>query len=65
MPWVYLELPEALRLPPCPKCGNRGRVSHVGLCVYVCVDCQPAHAFAAEWRDERLVALVAPKERAG
>lgn len=61
--WVYLELPEALRLPPCPKCSNRSRVAQVAQSVYVCGDC--GHAFAAEWRAERHVALLESKERAG
>ena len=62
MPWVYLELPEALRLPPCPACLNRGRVRQFAPSAYACGDC--GHAFAAEWRDERRVALATPKERA-
>ena len=63
MPWEYLDLPEALRLPPCPHCGNRGGVSLVADCLYVCATCQPARLFGARWQAERRVELLSPTSK--
>jgi hypothetical protein len=48
--WEYRPLPEGLRLPPCPRCTNRGRVSQFARFAYYCGDCE--HAFAAIWHEE-------------
>jgi hypothetical protein len=48
--WEYRALPEELRMPPCPRCANRGRVSQFARFAYYCGDCR--HAYAAVWRDE-------------
>lgn len=48
--WEYCDLPEALRLPPCPRCTNHGRITQFAQCAYFCGDC--GHAYAAFWRDE-------------
>ncbi len=53
--WHYVELPEALRLPPCQHCLNRSRVTQVAPNVFVCGDC--GAAFAAVWRSENRVQL--------
>lgn len=62
MPWEYLSLPEPLRAPACPRRGGRLRVTMVLRGVWVCVDCAPAHPFAAVWRDERAVRAVETRE---
>ena len=48
--WEYKALPEGLRLPPCPFCLNRGRVSQFARFAYFCGDC--SSAFAAIWHEE-------------
>lgn len=55
MPWGYLPIPEGLRLPACPECHNRGRVTMVAPGVFVCTDGNPPHVFRARWvrADER------------
>lgn len=63
MPWEYKEIPAALRLPACPSCGNRLRVSMVLRGVFICGDCD-GRPFVAVWKqDERPVEL--REERAG
>lgn len=57
MAWVYRELPESMRVPPCPHCKNRLRVERVAENVYVCSDCVPCRPFIAEWQDEATVPL--------
>ena len=65
--WEYIELPEALRLPACPHCRNRGGVTRVADCLYACTDCQPVRLFAAVWRTEKRVELAErpARERVG
>jgi len=48
--WEYKQLPEGIRLPPCPRCMNRGRVSQFARFAYYCGDCLTA--FAAIWHEE-------------
>lgn len=50
--WHYPTFPQALTLPACPACRNRGRVSQVARDIYVCTDCIPARPFSAVWREE-------------
>jgi hypothetical protein len=64
MGWEYHELPEALRVPPCSKCHNRGRVRQIVASLFLCLDCQPEHLFRAVWREESVRVLPARKAAA-
>lgn len=64
MPWEYRQIPEALRLPSCEHCHNRGRVTMILRGVFHCGDC--GRAFVATWVAERpAVVGAAREERAG
>lgn len=65
MVWEYKPLPDALLLPPCPRCANRGHVTMILRGLFVCTDCQPAHPFVAIWRPEQRQALPEQGWRAG
>jgi ribosomal protein L37AE/L43A len=52
MSWEYHELPEPLRVPPCPKCRNRLWVRQIVASIFLCTECQPAYVFHAVWREE-------------
>lgn len=59
--WRYGEVPDALKLPACPRCSNRMRVAMVLRCVFLCGDC--GHAFSATWEAERPAPAVVGRER--
>jgi hypothetical protein len=63
MPWEYLEIPAGLRLPSCPTCQNRGRVTMVAPGVFVCTDDNPPHVFRARWVKEDRPALTDGQQR--